>query len=146
MLCSWLQDSLGQCFTNCLLIPIFQQGYTFSLFVAVFFSFVLYVGHLRPFHDFAFSEKTKNQNLSFQSLSCKRGIIWSSFFVFPYGVLMHFALNDNLIKTRKCAEVGSQTSDIQTGFKTGSLEVTEMHLWVKHFYFFEVMMMVNRKL
>lgn len=34
----------------------------------------------------------------------------------------------NLIKTRKSADTGSQTSDLQTGFRTGSLEVTEMQL------------------
>lgn len=43
MLCSWLQDPLGWCFTNYLLIPIFHQGYTLILFVEVFFSFILYV-------------------------------------------------------------------------------------------------------
>lgn len=104
----------------------------------------MFAGHLRPFHDFAVSEKMKNQHLNFQSLSCKQGMLWSYFFLFSYDIFIYFALNDNLIKIRKSAETGSQTSDPQTRFRTGSLEVTEMQVWVKHFSFY-VMLMINHK-
>lgn len=133
MLCSWLQDALSWCFTNSLLIPVFL---TLSVYLWQSFLVLSYVflGHLRPFHDFAVSEKTKNQHLNFQSLSCKWGILWSSF---PprHDIFMHFSPNDNSIKTRRSEETGSKTSDLQTGLRTGSLEVTEIQFWVKHLIF-----------
>lgn len=36
---------------------------------------------------------------------------------------MHFALNDNLLKIRKSSDTESQTGDLHTRFRIGSLEL-----------------------